>query len=89
MEKESNRLCIEEEITKKCDDEIESVLPLILIFLSQFVLGVGNTLYYALGQTYLDDGVTKKKNTPMLLAYVSILFYRYEQIQFEYFLITE
>lgn len=71
MEKESNRLCIDEPLTKKCDDEIESILPLVLIFLSQFVLGVGNTLYYALGQTYLDDGVTKKKNTPILLAYVS------------------
>lgn len=71
MEKESNRLCIDEELTTKCEDEIESILPLVLIFLSQFVLGVGNTLYYALGQTYLDDGVTKKKNTPILLAYVS------------------
>lgn len=71
MQKESNRLCIDEDLTKKCEDEIESILPLILIFLSQFVLGVGNTLYYALGQTYLDDGVTKKKNTPILLAYVS------------------
>lgn len=74
MEKESNRLCIEEELEKKCDDEIESILPLVLIFLSQFVLGVGNTLYYALGQTYLDDGVTKKKNTPLLLAYVRYFY---------------
>lgn len=57
----------------QCDDEIESILPLILIFLSQFVLGVGNTLYYALGQTYLDDGVTKKKKTPLLLGYTFAL----------------
>lgn len=77
MEREANRLCIEEKSSKDCDDEIKSILPLVLIFLSQFVLGVGNTLFFALGQTYLDDGVTKKKNTPMYLAIVCLksLFY--------------
>lgn len=44
-----------------------SWLPAGLIFLSQFVLGVGTTLYFSLGQTYLDDN-TKKTNTPMLLG---------------------
>lgn len=44
-----------------------SYIPLILIFLSQFVLGIGNTLYYSLGQTYLDDN-TKKTNSPLILA---------------------
>lgn len=39
-----------------------------LIFLSQFVLGIGNTLYYSLGQTYLDDN-TKQRNTPQILSY--------------------
>lgn len=36
--------------------------------MSQFVLGIGNTLYYSLGQSYLDDN-TKKSNTPLVLAY--------------------
>ncbi|KAK3908254.1 Solute carrier organic anion transporter family member 74D [Frankliniella fusca] len=44
-----------------------SWLPAGLVFLSQFVLGVGTTLYFSLGQTYLDDN-TKKTNTPMLLG---------------------
>lgn len=39
-----------------------------LIFLSQFVLGIGNTLYYALGQAYLDDN-THRSNTPLVLSY--------------------
>jgi len=43
------------------------MMPLILIFLSQFVLGIGSTLYYALGQPYLDDNV-KKTETPMFLG---------------------
>lgn len=48
--------------------EIFSYVPLVLIFLSQFVLGIGNTLYYSLGQSYLDDN-TNKGNTPLVLAY--------------------
>lgn len=53
-------------------DELFSIVPLVLIFMSQFVLGIGNTMYYALGQTYLDDN-TKKTNTPMMLAYAMSL----------------
>ncbi|XP_055644235.1 solute carrier organic anion transporter family member 74D isoform X2 [Toxorhynchites rutilus septentrionalis] len=69
--KSTNRLCLSSFNAKKCHDLI-SIVPLILIFLSQFVLGIGNTLYYSLGQTYLDDN-TKKTNTPLLLAYASSL----------------
>jgi hypothetical protein len=36
------------------------------------VLGIGNTLYYSLGQSYLDDN-TKKTNTPLLLGYAMSL----------------
>ncbi|XP_065073766.1 solute carrier organic anion transporter family member 74D [Ochlerotatus camptorhynchus] len=69
--KSTNRLCMDTFNTKECHDVI-SVVPLVLIFMSQFVLGIGNTLYYSLGQTYLDDN-TKKTNTPLMLAYASSL----------------
>lgn len=55
------------EETEECD-ELSSIIPLVLIFLSQFVLGIGNTIYYSLGQSYLDDN-TKKTNTPIMFAY--------------------
>lgn len=55
-----------------CEDDMATILPLILIFLSQFVLGIGSTLYYALGQPYLDDNV-KKTRTPLLLGLVLAL----------------
>ncbi|XP_052896368.1 solute carrier organic anion transporter family member 74D [Anopheles moucheti] len=71
MVKSTNRLCLDTSSPKECLETI-SVVPLILIFLSQFVLGIGNTLYYSLGQTYLDDN-TKKTNTPLMLAYASSL----------------
>lgn len=59
----------------RCDEEAlldVSILPRLLVFLSQFILGIGTTLYYGLGQTYLDDN-TKKKNTPMLLGFTFAL----------------
>lgn len=55
---------------EQCDAEVMSsigLLPRLFVFISQFILGIGTTLYYGLGQTYLDDN-TKKKNTPMLLG---------------------
>ncbi|XP_068150906.1 solute carrier organic anion transporter family member 74D [Drosophila tropicalis] len=59
-------LCGMDKKEKTCDS-LFTYVPLVLIFISQFVLGVGNTLYYSLGQTYLDDN-TKKTNTPLMLA---------------------
>lgn len=65
--KSAHKLCID---TPDLPEEQQEFMlaPLILIFVSQFVLGVGTTLYYTLGSTYLDDG-TAKKQTPMMLAY--------------------
>ena len=53
-----------------CDEQSlqdTSILPRLLVFFSQVFLGFGSTLYYGLGQAYMDDN-TKKKNTPMLLG---------------------
>lgn len=53
-----------------CDEDSLSdisLVPRLLVFVSQFIVGIGSTLYYGLGQTYLDDNA-EKKNTPMLLG---------------------
>ncbi|XP_014214478.1 solute carrier organic anion transporter family member 4C1-like [Copidosoma floridanum] len=58
-----------------CDEESltdTSIVPRLLVFFSQFILGIGTTLYYGLGQTYMDDN-TKKKNVPMLLGFTFAL----------------
>lgn len=57
--------------SEKCD-ELFSLVPLVLMFMSQFVLGIGTTLYFSLGQSYLDDN-TLRTNTPMMLAYAMSL----------------
>lgn len=58
------------------DDCIEpiSIFPLLLIFLSQFVLGIGNTMYYALGHSYLDDSIKRTKTAMMLAIAMSLRF---------------
>lgn len=53
-----------------------SIVPLILVFLSQFILGIGNTLYFSLGQTYLDDN-TEKTETPVLLGKIKLQFHHF------------
>jgi hypothetical protein len=63
---DSLAVCSDTGYEKTCE-EIASMMPLVLIFLSQFVLGIGTTLYYALGQPYLDDNA-KKTQTPMMLG---------------------
>lgn len=68
LDAKSSKLCKESGKPPDECDEVFSYVPLILIFLSQFVLGIGNTLYYSLGQTYLDDNI-KQRNTPQMLSY--------------------
>lgn len=58
-------------ITESCD-ELFSLIPLVLLFLSQFVLGIGQTLYLSLGQPYIDDN-SRRTNTAMMLAYAMSL----------------
>lgn len=68
-------ICPRTDQPELCDAETKlsvNYLPLLLVFISQFILGIGTTLYYGLGQTYLDDN-TKKKNTPMLLGFTFAL----------------
>uniref|UniRef100_A0A336M5S4 Solute carrier organic anion transporter family member n=1 Tax=Culicoides sonorensis TaxID=179676 RepID=A0A336M5S4_CULSO len=73
LHKRNHGLCMKDsEISEKCKITEPYITPLLLIFLSQFVLGIGNSLYYSLGQTYLDDNV-KKTKTPMLLGWALFL----------------
>jgi hypothetical protein len=65
--KSQNHLCSARYAADECQETFV-VFPLVLIFLSQFVLGIGNTLYYSLGQSYLDDNTDRVK-TPLMLGY--------------------
>ncbi|XP_048504737.1 solute carrier organic anion transporter family member 74D isoform X2 [Athalia rosae] len=67
---EESLVCPRQSGPKICDEDDFSdsgILPRLLVFGSQFVLGIGTTLYYGLGQAYMDDN-SKKKSAPMLLG---------------------
>ncbi|KAL7741487.1 hypothetical protein ACLKA6_000807 [Drosophila palustris] len=66
LKSQAGQLCGVGSLKDNCDS-LFNYVPLVLIFCSQFVLGIGNTLYYSLGQTYLDDN-TKRTNTPLMLS---------------------
>ncbi|KAH8293139.1 hypothetical protein KR044_006619 [Drosophila immigrans] len=66
LKSQAGQLCGMGSSQQDCDT-LFNYVPLVLIFCSQFVLGIGNTMYYALGQTYLDDN-TKRTNTPLMLS---------------------
>lgn len=65
MMRSQNRLCSTLQPEQRCTKP--PTTPLVLIFLSQFFLGIGNSLYFSLGQSYLDDNVPKT-STPLLLG---------------------
>ncbi|XP_046671826.1 solute carrier organic anion transporter family member 74D-like isoform X1 [Homalodisca vitripennis] len=58
--------------SEDCYDGNTSSTPAILIFMSQFLLGVGVSMYWTLGIAYLDDNV-RKNQTPWLIAISSTI----------------
>ncbi|XP_058794444.1 solute carrier organic anion transporter family member 74D [Phymastichus coffea] len=75
LKKNELPICSKFSRPERCDEDSltdTSIIPRLLVFFSQFILGIGTTLYYGLGQTYMDDN-TKKKNTPMLLGFTFAL----------------
>lgn len=50
-----------------CEQEEGNLMPQVVFFLAQLVGGVGGSLYYSLGVSYIDDNV-KKSKTPALIS---------------------
>lgn len=53
--------------------EESGVAPAVLFFLAQFISGIGGSLYYTLGTSYMDDNIRKSK-TPALVSKSMELF---------------
>ncbi|CAG9855221.1 unnamed protein product [Phyllotreta striolata] len=51
-----------------CEYEEENSSPQLILFLAQFISGIGGSLYYTLGVSYMDDNI-KKSKTPVLLSF--------------------
>jgi hypothetical protein len=50
-----------------CEKADGSVWPPTILFLANFVAGMGGSLYYTLGVSYMDDNIQKAK-TPALIS---------------------
>ncbi|XP_058123533.1 solute carrier organic anion transporter family member 74D-like [Anopheles ziemanni] len=51
----------------ECEKEEGNLAPQIVLFLAQFISGIGSSLYYTLGVSYMDDNI-KKSKTPALVS---------------------
>ncbi|XP_008556460.1 solute carrier organic anion transporter family member 74D-like [Microplitis demolitor] len=54
--------------TNICDDSHGNFAPQALLFTAQLVSGIGGSLYYTLGVSYMDDNI-KKSKTPVLISF--------------------
>lgn len=51
----------------ECEVEEGNLAPQVVLFVAQFISGVGSSLYYTLGVSYMDDNI-KKSKTPALVS---------------------
>uniref|UniRef100_A0A182QCQ2 Solute carrier organic anion transporter family member n=1 Tax=Anopheles farauti TaxID=69004 RepID=A0A182QCQ2_9DIPT len=51
----------------ECEREEGNMAPQVVLFLAQFISGIGSSLYYTLGVSYMDDNI-KKSKTPALVS---------------------
>lgn len=50
-----------------CETETGNLAPQVILFVAQLVAGIGGSLYYTLGVSYMDDNI-KKSKTPVLIS---------------------
>lgn len=60
-----HKLCMSEE--SGCQQSDGTWVPPIVLFVGQFIAGIGISLFWIVGVAYMDDN-TEKANTPALLS---------------------
>lgn len=55
------------ETLHQCEDEEGNFAPQIILFVAQFISGMGAPLFHTLGVSYMDDNI-KKSKTPALVS---------------------
>ncbi|XP_066158162.1 solute carrier organic anion transporter family member 74D-like isoform X1 [Euwallacea fornicatus] len=51
-----------------CERESGNYFPQLILFTAQFISGIGGSLYYTLGVSYMDDNI-KRSKTPALFSF--------------------
>lgn len=52
---------------EECERESGNYTPQLILFIAQLISGIGGSLYYTLGVSYMDDNI-KKSKTPALIS---------------------
>ncbi|XP_055379740.1 solute carrier organic anion transporter family member 74D-like isoform X2 [Condylostylus longicornis] len=60
-------MCNKDDDAVSCISGDGNLAPQIMLFMAQFISGIGGSLYYTLGVSYMDDNI-KKSKTPALLS---------------------
>ncbi|XP_046422578.1 solute carrier organic anion transporter family member 74D isoform X1 [Neodiprion pinetum] len=69
MDKQRKNLCLGKEGRgAECDEAEGNFAPQVLLFIAQLISGVGGSLHYTLGVSYMDDNI-KKSKTPALISF--------------------
>ncbi|XP_014214471.1 solute carrier organic anion transporter family member 2A1-like [Copidosoma floridanum] len=67
-EKQRKFLCKNRTSASHCIEADGNFAPQVLLFVAQLVSGIGGSLYYTLGVSYMDDNIQKSK-TPALISF--------------------
>ncbi|XP_058123534.1 solute carrier organic anion transporter family member 74D-like [Anopheles ziemanni] len=59
--KATDNLCREDRTPPDCSLDLANMKPQMVLFFASFLSGIGMSLYFTLGLTYLDDNVRKEK----------------------------
>ncbi|XP_055609413.1 solute carrier organic anion transporter family member 74D-like [Uranotaenia lowii] len=68
--KKLDSLCNPNRGPPDCSTDIGNLKPQLLLFLASFLSGIGTSLYFTLGITYMDDNVSKAK-VPLLTSFAA------------------
>lgn len=73
-EQRSKTLCRLRGDSIACEEGEGNFAPQVVLFLAQFISGIGGSLYYTLGVSYMDDNI-KKSKTPVLLSKFALRYF--------------
>lgn len=78
------QLCNYDEIVDTCDEQSsrrtrETIPAVVLLFLGNFINGIGSTAFYIVGTPYLDDNIDKAK-TPIYFGKFKVILCKFVSI---------
>ncbi|XP_046672749.1 solute carrier organic anion transporter family member 74D-like [Homalodisca vitripennis] len=68
IEKQNRKILCQTAGSAGCEAADANMAPQIILFFAQLISGVGGSLYYTLGVSYMDDNI-KKSKTPALVSF--------------------